>query len=139
MNECMVETWNARVKPQDKIWHLGDVAFGATKNHDALDRLLTRLHGQKRMTLGNHDDGRNPLLQKHFEKIQLWNGFRRKDHTGFTATHIPLGINQLRDGNYCVHGHIHQNLLADARYINVCVEQTGYAPVHIDDLIARMK
>lgn len=135
MNETMVERWNARIKPQDKVYHLGDVFFGPRPE---ADRLLARLNGKKRLILGNHDvvygTKGNPL-QHHFQKIYLWRVFREFN---MVLTHIPIMRENFRSNvEYNVHGHIHQNAPVDTVHINVCVEQTDYAPVHIEDVIKR--
>lgn len=136
MNERMIENWNARVKPQDKVYHLGDVAVGV-KEQKAFTELMHRLNGHKRLCLGNHDHIRSPAYQV-FEKIDLWTGGRFKSWN-FVCSHIPLRHDQMRDGDYNVHGHIHQNLIDDPRYINVCVEHTDYKPVHMDEILATIK
>src|SRR5687767_7438795 len=86
MNWDMVERWNRTVKPQDKVWHLGDVAFKTTERAAELENLLQKLHGHKRMLVGNHDNLKSPALLRHFEKIELWKGFKDE---GFTCSHIP--------------------------------------------------
>ena len=132
MNWQMVERWNSVVKPQDKVWHLGDVAFKTVVKADELANLLRKLNGHKRMLVGNHDNIKSPALLNNFEKIELWKGFRDE---GFTCSHIPLRLDSLRDGTVCVHGHIHQNLMKEKGYINVCVETRDYTPVHMDTII----
>ena len=67
MNECMIDRWNSVVKDRDKVYHLGDVYLSQGKEANSI---LHRLKGRKRLILGNHDDGRDQLLQKHFEKIK---------------------------------------------------------------------
>jgi calcineurin-like phosphoesterase family protein len=135
MNEFMIEEWNKVVKPQDHVWHLGDVAMGFGGNQGKITNLLSRLNGKKRACVGNHDPIKAQWFQQGFEKIELWRGFKDE---GFTCVHIPLQIEQLRDGHVCVHGHIHNNLVTDKfgkpdpRYICVCVEHTNYAPVNMD-------
>lgn len=136
MNTYMIKEWNARVAPSDKVYHLGDVACGFGGDDKKLNALLNALNGKKRLILGNHDNAKSVSLQHHFEKIELW--FGRKEW-GFTCSHIPLPLNHLRDGNFCVHGHIHNNLEDDPHYINLCVEHHQYAPVHIDEIFRQMK
>lgn len=52
MNRAILERWNDVVRPADEVWHLGDVALG--KIGDSL-ALVARLHGRKRLIIGNHD------------------------------------------------------------------------------------
>lgn len=135
MNEHMIEHWNKLVKPQDNVYHLGDVGMGFKGEDGKLAALLMRLNGHKRLIVGNHDNLKSPALQNNFEKIELWKGWKDE---GFTCVHIPLEIAQLRDGDVCVHGHIHNNI-RDGRYINVCVEHTNYRPVHMDEIKTKIK
>lgn len=136
MNWDMVERWNSVVKPQDKVWHLGDVAFQTTAKAEAVGHLLKQLNGHKRMLLGNHDDIKSYALYHNFEKIELWKGFRDE---GFTCSHIPLRLDCIRDGEINVHGHIHQNHMADLGYVNVSVEVINYTPIHMDEAIKRVQ
>ena len=52
MNERLVDAWNDRVRPDDEIWHLGDVAMGRIEESLLIIR---RLHGRKFLVPGNHD------------------------------------------------------------------------------------
>lgn len=52
MNERLVDAWNDRVRPDDEIWHLGDVALGRIEESLLIIR---RLHGRKFLVPGNHD------------------------------------------------------------------------------------
>jgi calcineurin-like phosphoesterase family protein len=136
MNWTMVERWNAVVKPQDKVWHLGDVAFKTTEKADELDNLLGKLHGHKRMLVGNHDNLKSQAIMRHFEKVELWKGFKAE---GFTCSHIPLRLDSLRDGAVNVHGHTHQNLMSEPGYVNVCVEVRNYTPIHLDEIAKEVR
>ena len=69
MDECMIRRWNEVVQPEDKVYHLGDVYIGSQKR---ADNILRRLNGHKRLILGNHDKGRDTVLQKYFDKIEIW-------------------------------------------------------------------
>lgn len=144
MNEVLIENWNKVVKPQDKVYHLGDVFFGKS------GQVLHRLNGQKRLVLGNHDPDLSYLSQC-FEKIMLFRFF--KSH-GLFLTHMPIHPNSFemehsagRQGYVLnVHGHIHDQVVMtkvnnvdvpDLRFRCVSVEHTNYTPVHIDELTAR--
>ena len=136
VEECdtaMAERWNAVVKPGDKVYHLGDVSF---KDGEKLLTLVTSLNGRKRLVLGNHDKlTTGSALLRCFEKVTLWRGW--KEH-GFTCTHIPMLLDKIRWGGVNVHGHTHRALMADPRYINVCVERRNYTPVHLDEILAEI-
>lgn len=133
MHEIMIERWNGLVKPNDYVYHLGDVTF---QYHRPFQELMHRLNGDKRLIVGNHDKLKQEGLLKHFSKVMLWHGFKEED---FTVSHMPLRLESLRDGYYNVHGHIHDAHMEDPRYINVSVEVRDYYPVHLDQILKEIK
>lgn len=127
-DEYMIQQWNETVHPHDIIYHLGDVYMG---DPIRADLILSRLMGRKRLILGNHDDGKDPVLQKHFQKIGIWRIFKEFN---LVLTHVPIHPTSFRKVQYNVHGHIHQNDAPGDQYRNVCVEKTNYAPINIESL-----
>lgn len=127
MDEVMIARWNAAVRPQDHVYHLGDVALTRADLH----RVLPRLHGHKRLLLGNHDD-RAPMADfaQYFEKILLWRQF-----FPLVLTHLPLHLGSFGKAQVNVHGHIHQQPSPEGPYLNACVERRAYTPVHLDVLL----
>lgn len=131
MDEALIQNWNALVKPQDKVYHLGDVYFGS--NEDG-ERIMKRLNGHKRLVLGNHDDPKQHALWKYFDKIMLWRPFQE---FRILLTHLPVHLDTFdmqgaRSDYLNVHGHIHTNPAPTERHVNVCVEQTNYHPINIE-------
>lgn len=139
MNETIIERWNAVVKPSDHIYHLGDVTMARGKAWTHIDTILARLHGHKRICLGNHDQLQSAWYFRQFEKIKAINVL---DNIAFT--HIPIHPESLGRFKANVHGHLHANRVItssnhlDSRYLSVCVEQTDYTPVSLDALKARL-
>jgi calcineurin-like phosphoesterase family protein len=133
MHETIVRNWNTVIGHNDYVYHLGDVTF---QYHKPFQELMYSLKGNKRLILGNHDKVLQPGLLKHFNKVMTWHGFKEED---FTATHFPHMLHALRDGDFNVHGHIHQNKMNDPHYINVCVETRDYKPVHMDTIREEIK
>lgn len=128
MNETMIDRWNERVRDEDIIYHLGDVYV--TNGQDA-NEILKRLRGRKRLVLGNHDNGKDQLLQRHFQKISIW---RMWPEFKLLFTHVPVNEQNLR-GFINVHGHIHQNDSPSELYFNACVEKTNWAPISVEEII----
>lgn len=137
MNEFMVDRWNSVVKPNDKVYHLGDVAM-----KKQFVSIVNRLNGKKRLIMGNHDIFNFRFYADYFEEVYA---MRVLPKEGIMMTHIPLHINSVKRWCINVHGHIHQNIIAQdtqmilghvrdqhPRYFNVCVEQHNYTPVSID-------
>ena len=142
MNEIMAERWNGVVRPGDSVKHLGDVALGLKGDEytTKLDPYLSRLHGRKDLIIGNHDDVKQPVLQKHFRKMNLWKHYHKDVWgVGFYLSHFPLRLDQLRKAQIQIHGHIHEKIIDDLRYICICCERTNYAPVHLDEIISEIR
>jgi len=140
MDWVMVDRWNSVVRPQDKVYHLGDVYMNASKGY--IENILSKLNGHKRLILGNHDNGKDQILQKYFEKINIWRMF---PEFGLLLTHVPIHKQSLREnplakGKYDllnVHGHIHSNPSPEGPYQNVSVEVINYTPISIEELRIR--
>lgn len=133
MNEVMIERWNAVVRPQDKVWNLGDVFFG---DFDEYKKIHSRLNGHQRLLLGNHDKDERLWTTRMFKKIGV---IRRFDEYGFVCSHIPMNRHSCfnhRQNDYLVnvHGHVHEQDVPDAGYVNISCEKTNYAPIHLEDL-----
>lgn len=129
---------NARVKPGDKVRHLGDVALGlsGSEYETKLRPLLNRLNGVMDLIVGNHDKPFNDVIRERFRKIHhVW------DMIGpWTLSHVPQRLDQLRRQTFMnIHGHIHENLIDEPQYFNVCCEQTNYAPVHIEEIASEAR
>ncbi len=136
MNERMIYNWNSLVKPSDIVYHLGDVVFGLNKE-DYLNKLVGRLYGRKRLILGNHDDPKHFVGKGLFQKVMMW---RKFTEFGLLLTHVPVHESTLSETRFKntkmknVHGHIHQNKSPSPDHICVCVEQTDYKPINIEEL-----
>ena len=130
MDEHMVERWNAVVRDEDIVYHLGDVYLG----NDAGRRILPRLRGRKRLILGNHDNGKDQNLHKVFDKILMWRMF---PEFNCLLTHVPVHESAMFKVQYNLHGHIHQNASPTERHINCCVEVQDYTPKSLEELVPR--
>jgi calcineurin-like phosphoesterase family protein len=145
MDEHMIQQWNSVVKPGDTVYHLGDVLIDKTnQDREWFKHNWPRLNGSKRLIVGNHDN--IPFLSSgsFFKKTQMWRMF---PEFGLLLSHVPLHESALlrlsdRNGIYpddCetllnVFGHIHVNAAPPGPYRCVCVEQTDYTPVNIEEL-----
>ena len=127
MDEAIIQRWNKTVRPQDTIYHLGDVAM----SQQALNRVMPRLHGHKRLILGNHDDCA-PIASyaRYFQKILAWRLLKP-----FILTHVPIDRGSFGKAEFNVHGHVHNNPGPAGPYINVSCEVVNYTPVRLDQLL----
>ena len=130
MDEFMIERWNSVVRPQDHVYHLGDVAM---KRPDIAT--VARCNGHKRLVRGNHDVYKTKDYLPFFEEIY---GIRVLD--GIIFTHIPIHPESLGRFKTNVHGHVHAMPQGHygPRYYNVSVEVMDYAPISLEDLKRRL-
>lgn len=137
MNEDLIAKWNASVKQDDIVWHLGDFCFGSK---DKIKGIVPRLNGRINLVLGNHDHHK---IGFYYEC-----GFNRVyDHpvvisNFFILSHEPM--QWVKDGDVYanIFGHVHdQKMYKDftSNSFCACVERIGYAPIRWTDMVEKMK
>jgi len=147
MDEEMIRRWNDRVRPNDKIYHLGDVVI----NRKAL-KTLARLNGDKVLIRGNHDIFRDDEYRKYFRELRAYHVMN-----GMILSHIPVHEASLGRFGTNIHGHLHASRVKkargvdartgavlygdeiDPRYWCCCVEQIDFAPILFEDAIRRIE
>ena len=147
MDEEMVKRWNETVRPNDKVYHLGDVVI----NRKALS-IMHRLNGDKVLIRGNHDIFRDTEYREHFRELRAYHVMN-----GMILSHIPVHEESLGRFGVNIHGHLHANRVKrawgvqartgeilynevnDVRYHCVCVEQTDFRPISLEDVYKRIK
>ena len=141
MDEFMVKAWNERVKPTDKVYHLGDVVI----NRKALG-IMRRLNGDKVLIRGNHDIFKDTDYREHFRELRAYHVMN-----GMILSHIPIHSESLGRFGVNIHGHLHANRvmlpgfngkitdIVDVRYHCVCVEQTDFAPILFEDVVKKIE
>ena len=140
MDEEMVKRWNETVRPNDKVYHLGDVVI----NRKALS-IMSRLNGDKVLIRGNHDIFRDEEYRQYFRELRAYHVMY-----GMILSHIPIHEQSLGRFGTNIHGHLHTGRVQirgfngkpmgiDPRYHCVCVEQTDFRPILFEDVIKRIK
>jgi calcineurin-like phosphoesterase family protein len=147
MDAEMIKRWNDTVRPNDKVYHLGDVVI----NRKSLST-LHRLNGDKVLIRGNHDIFRDDEYRRYFRELRAYHVMN-----GMILSHIPLHEASLGRFGVNIHGHLHSNRVKkargidattgktlysdenDVRYHCVCVEQTDFTPILFEDVIKRIE
>ena len=140
MNESLVANWNARVGPDDKIYHLGDFAMGQRQFTLPLGK---RLNGYKILISGNHDETDKKMkevagfhevyssliIEEDGHKILL----RHEPMLNYKATYPEV------DFHLC--GHVHKLWKFDAEHniTNVGVDQWDYKPVTLPEILGSLQ
>lgn len=130
MDEIMVENWNRVVKPQDKVYHLGDVYF---PQKEKSDWLFNRLNGTKILILGNHDNGKDQTLHRCFKRIYP---YRIMPEMNILLSHFPVHESSISGRvKLNIHGHTHEKGSPVGPYRSACVELIDYTPRAVEDII----
>ncbi len=134
MNEALLRNWNKTVGRRDSVYYLGDMTYGRDRHE--IDWWLDKLNGKIFFIRGNHDTDAITKAQVMEDMVAV--RYRGRD---FLLMHGPYRPRNW-DG-WIIHGDKHNN---DPDYphvdrlnktVNVCVEMTGYAPVSLDEIIAK--
>ncbi|MHA1469010.1 MAG: metallophosphoesterase [Candidatus Asgardarchaeia archaeon] len=142
-DRIIINQWRNIVKPQDVVFHLGDVIWGS---QDQLISVMNQLPGIKILIRGNHDrnHSNNWFIRAGFaavvEKVQV---------SGIVLSHFPaiLSEEELKRGIINVHGHFHNNpadkwereqkkKITKNHYILV-LEDVGYMPISLQSVLKR--
>jgi calcineurin-like phosphoesterase family protein len=126
MDETIIDRWNKVVKPNDRVYVLGDVAM---KRKDI--QTIGRCSGRKVLIRGNHDIFNMADYTPYFDDIRGVHVMPTRDAI---LSHIPLHPDSVTRFKTNIHGHLHDNIIEDPRYFNVCVEHTGYAPISYEEI-----
>ena len=149
MNETIVEHWNSVVKPNDEVYHLGDIALN---NIDVAISYINRLNGTIRWIIGNHD------TEKKIDKIidncpNVWHYgwaycFKYNKEQSIYMSHYPTLTANFDEKKFsrhvlALHGHTHQRvnwLRPDNPFMyHVGVDSHNCTPVHIDEVITDIR
>lgn len=132
MDETMIKLWNERIAKSDLVYHLGDFAFA---DHTPY---LSRLNGQKRLILGNHD---------HSNRVKAAKGWSTIDSLlHVTVDDVPLVLchyamkvwNRSHYGAIQLYGHSHGSLPGDSQSLDVGVDCWDFAPVALIEIKQRL-
>lgn len=165
MNEGLIERWNAKVRPRDHIYVLGDFAFRGKKKSA---EIVERLNGYKILVRGNHDPSIKKCFEIGFDEV-VENEFLKIGDTRVLLSHFPwypvinfharaggrpqITLEEHADSRYLhkrilddgkhwlLHGHVHSSwkVREDQRMINVGCDVWDWSPVHHDTLLRIIK
>jgi calcineurin-like phosphoesterase family protein len=166
MNADLIERWNARVRPDDLVYYVGDIVMGPGRKESM--KLIAQLNGRKLLLPGNHDAcwrGKASGTKLSEARVDyLTSGFIDIIDTGggegqptvmiagetVKVSHFPYVQDDFErsredrfsafrpedDGSWLIHGHIHTSWKVRERMINVSVDVWDYAPVNYDEIAA---
>ena len=140
MTDALIANWNGVVRPEDTLYHLGDVFF--CQEERALE-ILAQLNGTKHLVLGNHDKlvRNSAKVQSHFASIHDLLEINVQGQR-IVLCHYPMTTwHRIGRGAWMLHGHCHGNLkypYEPGKIHDVGVDPNGQTPVAFERLAAMM-
>jgi calcineurin-like phosphoesterase family protein len=110
MNAALIERWNAKVQPDDEIYHLGDFGFC---NANQTVEILEQLNGKKFFIFGNHDrQMREAKVREHFVWSKDYHELKMPGlKGGVVLCHYPMySWNRMHHSVPHLYGHTHGSI-----------------------------
>lgn len=144
MDEQLIDMWNAVVRPDDIVWHLGDFS---THDETRTKSIFQRLQGRKRLILGNHDLHADGKVRKSLRGLAWDQPPTHYAETKIDGDRIILHHYAMRTwsasvhGSWHLYGHSHGRLPPHGRSRDCGVDcpDLGYAPTTFQMLKASMR
>lgn len=140
MNEVMIERHNEVVRPNDRVYCVGDFCFGGTHEWSTIRK---RLNGDWHLISGNHDRQSFHFLRSTFSSVHEIIEIKLGKHP-IILSHFPLYTwNKSHYGSYHCHGHEHGTLCdtydQTGKILDVGIMTNNYYPYHTDDILKIME
>lgn len=145
MNETLIRNWNALVRPEDTVYHLGDFSMGLKENVF----IRKRLNGKIILVKGNHDKKDALLKEAGFDEIHRYLEIEVDGYKLYLA-HIPMHLDPgvrwypkdlqttaPEHFDYFLCGHVHQQWKRNGKTINVGVDVSNFVPLMLSELLVR--
>ena len=137
----LIDSWNARVKPEDQVYIVGDFCMQSDRGPMYY---LKQLSGRKYLIKGNHDTAllKDPEVMSQFELVEKMYFIKDRDYR-IALCHFPLAEwNQYHRGAWHIYGHIHnkrerafQFMREEEKALNAGIMINHYMPVSMEELI----
>lgn len=146
MNRKFAQNWNRVVKPEDVVYHLGD--FSMHKEVAKIRRIRCRLKGKIILIRGNHDRSIEQMRAAGFDEV-----YDRLEielmGLKIYLSHVPISIPDPHPRKYAacftqpppdfyhywLCGHVHEQWKRKGNVINVGVDQWGYTPRTLAEIV----
>lgn len=133
MNRILIRNWNYTVRPDETVYHLGDLRYSSGRSMPRISSPVADLQGKVCLVRGNHDTD----LPNTVPALEISCCGEQ-----FLLIHNPDDAPAGFPG-WVIHGHTHNHDLCTypffnrkCRRINVCAEVIGYRPVDMERLLA---
>lgn len=140
MDKALIANWNAEVKPDDVVYHLGDFCFGRS---DRVITLLRQLNGKIKFIFGNHDEPMHDYKKiKHLypdleNKVTFLGNLAEvivESQTIVLCHYAMRTFNKMHRGYWHLYGHSHGALPDDKTSLSfdVGIDCHNYKPISFE-------
>lgn len=138
-DEWLINIWNSTVEKKDTIYVLGDFSMGNRKRSEAI---LDKLHGNKILILGNHDESiKNSTRWSSVTQIKDLNpkvvdeeGNQKNIH--LVLCHYPLtSWNRKVHGSMHLYGHVHGRFQNNGMSFDVGLDANDYKILTLEEVL----
>lgn len=134
-DEWLISRLNSKVKKTDTIYFLGDISMASKEK---TEKILHRLHGNKILIPGNHDD--NIKTSTLFSEIKMIKDFTFNSESypniHIVLCHYPIASwNRKVHGSWHLHGHTHARFQNSGLSFDVGVDAQNYYPISLEEVM----
>ena len=140
MDAEMFKNWNDTVKPEDEVWHLGDVGCWF-KDPTWIKTFLPLLNGKKFLVPGNHDRRTLQEMKKYFTVMPPIHNIRFKHEdagdVSIVLCHYPIWSWEGKfHGSIHCYGHTHAHVEElGPQAVHVGVDTNAFKPISTDEIV----
>ena len=131
--DLIIKNWNHWIRPDDMVFHLGDLVLGKKEYGETLVPLL---NGKLHLMRGNHDR-RSKAYYQDLGITLVKDPYHMETDKGLKLVFSHRPIVPLPPGLLNLHGHIHNNPAPElgARHVNLSIEVRQYRPWSLGDVL----
>jgi Predicted phosphoesterase or phosphohydrolase len=130
MDETIIQNWNAKIKPGDRVYHCGDFCWG---NREEILKMTRRLRGHIILMEGNHDNIGDPKNYGFSSKHKLLE--IKLNGKYITLCHYAMRVfNKSHFDAWALYGHSHGTLPPEGKTWDVGVDYNNFEPLEFEEL-----
>ena len=138
-DEWIINRINEKVGKKDKLYILGDISMASK---DKTEKLLDKIHGDKILIVGNHDN--NILTSTRFKEVKLIKNFTFNSpsypNIHIVLCHYPiLSWERKIHGAMHLFGHVHGRTKNNIGLsMDIGVDCNNYYPLSLEEVLDKM-
>lgn len=137
MDEVIISNWNAVVKKDDIVYHLGDFCF-ARRDQDffkVYHSYRERLNGKILLIIGNHDKKIGAPFPHNLEGKTLLYNLNVNNKQTIVLCHYAMRVwHKSHFDSWHLFGHTHNTIRGEGKSLDVGVDGHDFYPWHFDEI-----